>query len=158
MGKTTLVRRVAERLAHRSPAGFYTAEIREGRERRGFEIVTLDGSRGILAHVDIRGPRRVGRYGVDVDAFERLVEAIPWPRPGAGLSIIDEIGRMECFSARFQALVREILDAGSPLLATVALHGGGLIEEVKRRPGVELLEISPRNRDRLSGEIARRWA
>ncbi len=100
----------------------------------------------------------MGRYGVDVQGFERLLDSIPWPRRGPGLSIIDEIGKMECFSARFQALVRGILDSGTPLVATVALRGAGLIEEVKLRPGVELLTISARNRDHLPDEIAQRWA
>ena len=61
-GKTTLIVRLARLLADLSPAGFYTEEIREGRERRGFRLAGFDGSSGLLAHVDFRGHRRVGRH------------------------------------------------------------------------------------------------
>ncbi|MCK4349401.1 MAG: hypothetical protein KAX13_01005, partial [Candidatus Krumholzibacteria bacterium] len=50
-----------------------------------------------------------------------------------------------------------ILDSDTPILATVARQGSGLIAEVKRRPDVELLELTTRNRDALAGEIVRRF-
>jgi nucleoside-triphosphatase len=136
--------------------GFYTAEILEQGTRQGFELVSLDGRRGLLSHVDVRGPHRVGRYGVDVAGFERFLDNLAWPAPGGGLVVIDEIGKMECFSARFQALVERILDVDIPLLATVARRGGGLIAKVKQRPDVELFELSARNRDALAEQLIRR--
>ena len=49
-GKTTLIRNVLSELpGWIRCAGFFTAEVREGRERTGFEIVTLDGCKGPLA-------------------------------------------------------------------------------------------------------------
>ena len=56
-------------------AGFVTREIREEGARMEFELETLDGRRGRLAHVDLRGGPRVGRYGVALDELERL--AVP---------------------------------------------------------------------------------
>jgi nucleoside-triphosphatase len=158
VGKTTLIRTAAAALAHRRPVGFYTAEVRERGERRGFSLVSLDGRRGLLAHVDIRGRQRVGRYGVDVEGFDRFLDTIQWDRPGTGLVVIDEIGKMECFSGGFRALVRRILDSDTRLLATVARRGSGLIAEVKQRPDVEVLELTRRNRDLLAGEIVRMFA
>lgn len=157
VGKTTLVRKIATDLAHLRPAGFYTAEIREGGTRKGFELVGLDGRRGLLAHVDIRGPHRVGKYGVDVEAFDRFLGDIPRPVSGTGLVVIDEIGKMECFSERFQALVRRLLDSDTHVLATIASKGSGLISEVKERADVEVLELTVGNRDSLAGEIMRRF-
>jgi nucleoside-triphosphatase len=119
--------------------------------------VSLDDRRGIPAHVDIRSRQRVGRYGVDVEGFDRSLDNIQWHEPNAGLVVIDEIGKMECFSERFRALVRRILDWDICLLATVARRGGGLIAEVKQRPNVEVLELTTRNRDLLAGEVARRF-
>ncbi|MQL86561.1 hypothetical protein Taro_019088, partial [Colocasia esculenta] len=53
VGKTTLVMRVLESLRASHPdlrvRGFYTREVREGSQRVGFEVVTLDGRRGPLA-------------------------------------------------------------------------------------------------------------
>lgn len=45
-----------------SVSGFLTWELREGGERVGFMVETLDGTRGMLAHVGSSGGPRVGRY------------------------------------------------------------------------------------------------
>jgi len=39
---------------------------------KAFGITTFDGKSAVLAHVDLAGQVRVGKYGVDVSAFERL--------------------------------------------------------------------------------------
>jgi nucleoside-triphosphatase THEP1 len=157
-GKTTLIRKILERLPP-GPAvsGFFTAEMRESGERVGFTVNTLDGQSGLLAHVRIGGGARVGRYGVDVVGFEGLV--LPLLEPGrASLYVIDEIGRMECFSRAFCASVRRLLDSEAPVLGTVALKGGGLIAGVKSRGDVALFEVTVKNRDRLVDEIHRALA
>lgn len=158
VGKTTLARRVVDGLTHLRPVGFYTAEIRERGVRKGFELIDLGGHRGRLAHVDVRGPHRVGKYGVDVEGFDRLLDAINWSGPGAGLVVIDEIGKMECFSETFRTLVRQILDSDTHMFATVALRGGGLIAEVKERPDVELVELTPSSRDSLTDDVLKHFA
>jgi nucleoside-triphosphatase len=154
-GKTTLIQKVVERLPPGVTAsGFYTAEIRESGGRVGFAVSTLDGQSGLLAHVRIGGRARVGRYGVDFRGFEDLV--LPLLEAGrAGLYVIDEIGRMECFSRAFCDKVRALLDSGAPVLGTVALKGGGFIAEVKARDDVALFEVTVKNRDVLPGEILR---
>ncbi|MFQ5957268.1 MAG: nucleoside-triphosphatase, partial [Candidatus Brocadiales bacterium] len=63
VGKTTVVKKVLSALDIK-PGGFYTEEIRAGKERQGFMIKTFGGKSGVLAHVDNRGGPRVGRYGV----------------------------------------------------------------------------------------------
>jgi nucleoside-triphosphatase len=62
VGKTTLVRGLATRLASYEPAGFYTEEIRDATgKREGFRIVTLSGRRLVLSHIEFVGRKRVGR-------------------------------------------------------------------------------------------------
>ena len=95
-GKTTLLRKVAEALKPFHPAGFFTSEIREANGRKGFELRSLGGEKGLLAHVDIKSPFRVGKYNVDVQGFEAFLGTIPFLGPSVGLIIIDEIGKMEC--------------------------------------------------------------
>src|SRR5579885_397610 len=71
VGKTTLIRRLADALGSRA-GGFYTEEIRQGGRRVGFRLVTLDGEQAVLAHVGWRDrPHRVGRYGVDIAVVDR---------------------------------------------------------------------------------------
>jgi nucleoside-triphosphatase len=150
VGKTTVMRRVAEQVADRSPRGFLTDEIRREGRRLGFELSTFDGITVTLAHVDIRSKRRVGRYGVDVEALDRVVESA---FTGAGLLLVDEIGKMECFSDAFVRKIHEVLDSDRVLVATVAMKGAGLIGQIKRRPDVELWTITHANRDDMPGKV-----
>ncbi len=155
-GKTTVIRHLAELLPGRAIAGFYTEEIRVAGQRQGFAVRTFSGTTGTLAHTKTRSPRRVGRYGVDVEAFERIV--LPELARPADVLLIDEIGKMECFSAPFAQAIRELLDRPVPIVATMALHGTGLIAEVKRRPDTELHEVTLRTRDGLPAQLAQRIA
>ena len=155
-GKTTLLRKVAEELKPLHPVGFLTSEIREEGIRKGFELVSLDGRNGLLSHVDLKSPFRVGKYSVDVKGFETFLEAIPFRGSSVGLVIIDEIGKMECLSESFKRLVREVLDSDKLMLATIALKGGGFVEKVKKREDVELIEIGESNRGALVEELVRR--
>ena len=154
-GKTTLLRKVAEELKPLHPAGFFTSEIREAKTRKGFELKSLNGKKGLLAHVDITSPHRVGKYKVDVKGFEAFLEAIPLLRPPVSLIIIDEIGKMECFSELFKDLVRQVLDSDKVVLATIALKGGGFIERIKKRDDVQLVELVESRREVLVEEIVR---
>jgi hypothetical protein len=40
--------------------------------------------------------------------------------------VVDEIGKIECLSRRFQDAVRKALDAPAAVLATIARAGGGV--------------------------------
>jgi len=154
-GKTTLIRKILNKLPPGvAVSGFFTAEIRESGNRIGFTVSTLDGRSGLLAHVRAGGRARVGRYGVDVAEFEGLVLPL-LERGRAGLYVIDEVGKMECFSPAFCGSVKGLLDSEAPVLGTVALRGGGFIAEVKARDDVDLFEVTVKNRDVLADEIGR---
>jgi nucleoside-triphosphatase len=153
-GKTTVIRRVAEILGEKA-AGFYTEEIRDARRRRvGFRVVTLDGRRGELADKwSGRGPR-VGSYRVNVGSFEHV--ALPSLDVEEGrILIVDEIGKMECCSEAFVRRVRELLQTGPPVLATIPLRGGGdFLEEVRRKGDVKTFTVTLENRETLPAQIA----
>lgn len=153
IGKTTLIKKLYEELNPLRPVGFYSAEIRQEGVRKGFELNSLDGTRGLLSHQDIHGPYRVGRYGVDIKGFENFLETIPFFNPSTRLVIIDEIGKMECLSEKFKKLLVKVLDSDKWLIATIALKGGGLIAEVKDRQDVKLFTMTKNNRDYLLSEI-----
>lgn len=155
VGKTTLIRALAKRLAGYHPAGFYTEEIRnEHGTREGFQLVTLCGRQLVLSHVGYPGPYRVSRYGVEVAGFERLLAELDFEHSQSRLIIIDEIGKMECFSRRFTDLVSMLLDSPTTLVATIALKGEGFIKRVKGRPDCRLVTVTRENRDRLLDELA----
>lgn len=155
IGKTTLIRELSKALKDYHPVGFYTEEIREAGERKGFELISLDGRKGLLAHKEIKSPYRVGRYGVDVRGFDEFLDAIPWTDPSARLIIIDEIGKMECYSEKFKKIIRGIFDSEKAIIATIAMKGGGLIAQIKAREEIRLFEVTLKNRDELLPEILR---
>jgi nucleoside-triphosphatase len=156
-GKTTALSRLAERLNDAGVAltGFLTREMRGDRRRVGFEIETFDGARGLLAHVDIKGPPRVGRYGVDLEEFERL--ALPaLEAPGDGVVLIDELGKMELASERFREAVHALFQSPVPIAATVHTARHPFTDALKRSPDVSTIRLSAANRDRLPNEVAER--
>jgi len=155
-GKTTAIMKIIASLECEKVAGFYTQEIRENHNRKGFRFKRLDGATGILAHVDIKGRFKVGKYGVDVMDFEKsVVPALFVERSSTELFVIDEIGKMECFSEKFNATVRRLFASDKSVLATVARKGAGLISEVKNCPGTQLFKLTHLNRDKTIEEILR---
>jgi nucleoside-triphosphatase len=148
-GKTTLVRTIAHILRDLRPAGFYTAEIHISGIRQGFELVSVSGERRILAHITIKSPQRVGKYGVDIDGFEEFCTALRLGDPIHPLIIIDEIGKMECMSMQFRQMVEQALISDRIVLATIALKGDRFIEGIRQRDDVELVTLSRQNRDML---------
>ncbi len=60
---------------------------------------------------------------------------------------------MECLSRRFAARMKDVLDSETPVIATVALKGGGFIAEVKARGDTQLFELTLKNRDSLEEVI-----
>ena len=153
VGKTTLIKGILHEIRSLNPIGFYTEEIREKGIRTGFSLINVTGEKSILAAENIPSRFRVGKYGVDLVNFEKFIGTIPFRDPASRLIIIDEIGKMECFSKLFTDLVMELLSSNKLVIATVALKGTGLIAQVKSRPNIELIEITQDNRNDLLPKI-----
>ncbi len=149
IGKTTLVRRVLDDLAV-DAGGFTTSEIRAGGRRVGFAINDLRGGEGVLAHVELRGPFRVGKYGVNREDLERIgVRAIDEALAHSALVVMDEIGRMELCSALFQAAVGRALDSPKPVFGTIQDRPNAFLDGVRDRPDVEVVRLTEANRDAM---------
>jgi len=156
IGKTTLIMKIIEAMKGVGLVGFYTDEIREKGMRTGFSLTSITGGRSILSHVDIKSRFKVGKYGVDVAGFEAFIERIPFFDDKISMIVIDEIGKMECYSTKFTKLIRALLDSKKFFIATIAFKGEGLIAEVKRQPDIELFEITRDNRNDLLQRILNR--
>lgn len=151
-GKTTLVVRLAERLAERGfkTGGFVTEEIREGRDRVGFQVRDLEGDTGILAHIANKGKYRVGKYGVDVASFEKIaLHALHTGAKEADLLIIDEIGRMELFSSAFRSALTMLLDDPLPLLATAHSGNDAFLAGILSRDDISVYVLNTANRESM---------
>ena len=155
VGKTTVARRLLHLLqeAGLPVGGFTTAELRTGRRREGFLVEAVSGAQEVLAHVDLPGPPRVGRYGVDLAAFDRV--ALPALRtPGiGGVVVVDELGKMELASTAFRDAVQQLLGRDVAVVATVQLARHRFTDALKRRPDVRVVRVTEATRDALPEQL-----
>jgi nucleoside-triphosphatase len=160
IGKSIIARRLVGLLQQVGVpvAGFTTQELRGHGRREGSTVESVAGERAVLAHVSLPGPHRVSRYGVDLRAFERIaLPALRPPGPG-GVVVVDEVGRMELFSAAFRDAVTDLLGQDVALVATVQAARHPFTDALKRRPDVQVVRVTEANRDAAPEQLAARLA
>ncbi len=146
-GKTTVIKKVISRLE--LPAtGFYTEEERSGDRRVGFMMKTLEGKKGYLAHQDIKSDFMIRRYGVSIHNIETIAVSSISPVKNSVI-ILDEIGKMECYSDIFKKTAIMALDSPNIVIGTITLGGDDFIQSVKNRDDIEISEVTLHNRDSL---------
>ena len=159
IGKTTAIRKIAEKLREKHKdlelRGFTTGEIRERGRRIGFAVEDWKRREGILSHVESKSRKRVGRYRVEIEAFEKIaIPSLEICKPGQKvLYLVDEIGKMECYSERFCRAIREIFEAEYPVVSTIAMGGHPFIREIKSRPDITLVRLDMKNRNMVPEKI-----
>jgi len=153
-GKTSLIKQVVVGMTGKA-GGFYTEEIRSGGERQGFRLVTLNGQEAILAHVNIKSPYRVSKYGVDINSLDRVgVSALNQAAKECQLVVVDEIGKMELFSANFREDVFKIINSGKKVLGTIMSSANPWADTIKRQPQVNLIEVTRTNHQQILEELS----
>jgi len=159
VGKTTLVSRIAAELQARGivVAGFTSRELRERGERVGFQVEAIGGGSAVMAHVGFTEGPRVGRYRVDVPAFERIaLPAIERATRADGVAVIDELGRMELYSGAFVHAVQRLFDQDVPVAATVHARSHPLTDALRQRPGIEQLTVTRAAYEELLARVTAR--
>lgn len=137
-----------------SVSGFVTDEIRERDRRVGFVVRDVAGPEAVLAHQDFRTGVQVGRFGVDVPAFERVaLAALRRAQEAGGAVMIDELGRMELASAPFVEAVNTLLAGPLPVVATVHVYEHPVTDALKRRADVHRVAVTEANRDELPAQL-----
>ncbi len=153
-GKTTVIKKVIKSMNY--PAnGFYTEEERVAGKRIGFLMRTLDGKSEYLAHHDIKSGFHIRRYGVSIQNIENI--AVPSIKPVKNnIIILDEIGKMECFSEAFKEAALNALDSSNIVVGTITFGGDNFILGIKTRVDMEIIEVTLDNRDLLPDAIIER--
>jgi nucleoside-triphosphatase len=153
VGKTTLAIVVVEALAELSVevSGFTTEELREQGRRVGFAIEAIGGDREVMAHVDYSGPPRVGKYGVDLEALERV--ALPALDQRSDVLVIDELGKMELHSQALCDAVTAAMQKEGNVVATVQATAHPFTDELKSRDDVNVIQVTRANRDELRDRV-----
>lgn len=153
VGKTTLIRAVVAQLGDRAD-GFYTEEILGPGGRKGFRLVTLEGRRYVIAHMDVRSRSKVGRYGVRVDVIDQVgAGAIRSAVDTHPIVIIDEIGKMELYSSQFQSAVLKAIGSPKIVIATTMQDEHPWVAALKVLPQVTVWEVTKVNRRALIEQV-----
>jgi len=156
-GKTTLIKRLSQALRAHAIEGFFMEEHREGGQRLGFWLSCLDGRQMLLAHRHrVEGPR-VGPYHVNVSVLEDM--AIPVLQRGVKLSVLillDELGRIDLKSQKFEQAVLEAFDKGPSIVATASVAPLPFLVALKHRRDVELIPLTTSNYKVVEEELLAR--
>jgi nucleoside-triphosphatase THEP1 len=146
VGKTTLIQNIISKFDI-SAGGFYTSEVRnEEGKRWGFKITSLDGIEGIMASTDIVSKYKISRYWIDVEAIDRVgVTAIREAIKHSDFIVIDEIGRMELFSKKFQDVATEALDSPKLVLGTITAKDTVITKKIKERQDTKIITLTRQN-------------
>ncbi len=145
-GKSTLIEKVVQ-IVNRPVTGFFTRELRERGKRVGFSIDTLEGKTGVLAHQNIRSKFRVGKYGVNLQDLDQIAVPSMLPSTPGQIVVVDEIGKMECFSRLFKETLVKILSSDNQVIGSIAMKGDHFIQSIKKRDDVSLVSIWENTRD-----------
>jgi nucleoside-triphosphatase len=108
----------------------------------------------IAAHESLKSAIRVGRYGVNLNDLNGIVVPSMIPSNVEQVVIIDEIGKMECFSKLFRETLIRTLDSSNTLVGSIALKGGEFIRKMKSRADVKIILVNEQNRERLVDEVS----
>src|SRR4030042_4419566 len=107
VGKTDTLLKIIKSLEEHGyiVQGMITEPIIEKKKRVGFYVTNWQTKeREVFAHIDYEIKEKIGKYGVDIGALERVgVPAIEKAINDESINIIiiDEIGKMEMLSAKF---------------------------------------------------------
>ncbi len=127
--------------------GFLTKEIRKDGIRTGFEMVSHDGGKMMLADVDTVDTHKVGKYFVhtkNIDLFLKKLSS----SDSKDLLYIDEIGQMQLFSDLFRKIVLQFLNSPNTCVATItSVYEDDFTRDIKNRADVIVVEITPENRE-----------
>ncbi|GIO96024.1 hypothetical protein J14TS5_11100 [Paenibacillus lautus] len=151
IGKTTMIKQLINAIGPDLCGGFYTEEITNSSERIGFKCVSVRGESVEIAHIENPSSTRIGRYGMDVEAFEDFaVKILENALSSKKIIVIDEIGLMQMLSASFQKIVQEIITGPRIVLGTIPLESHPEIDIIKYRKEVRILSVNAFNRDTIS--------
>ncbi len=159
-GKTETLLRIIDLLEEEGikVGGMVTEPIVEKQRRSGFQIVDwLTKESMVFAHEGLKSRVRSGRYGVNLAALEDLgIRALQDARENADVVVIDEVGKMEVESEAFTKAVVDTLDQDKSIIMTLHKKSRNpLLQDIRRRDELRLLEVTPVNKNLLAFKIVK---
>ncbi len=159
-GKTSSLQKVIEMLEAegRRVGGMITTPMEDKGRKVGFYVMDwATKEKRVFASKDIHSKVMVGKYGVDLQALDEVgVKAIRTATETCDVIVIDEVGKMEVESDSFIKAVKDALEADKPLILTLHKKSRNpLLQDIRRRDDVRILEVTPVNRNLLPYKIVK---
>jgi nucleoside-triphosphatase len=159
-GKTQTLLRIIQLLEQEGikVGGMITEPIVERQHRKGFRITNwLTKENEVFAHEGLKSRVRSGRYGENLSALAGLgIKALQEARDTADVIVIDEVGKMEVESEAFTQSVVDTLDANKSIVMTLHKKSRNpLLQDIRRRDELRLLEVTPVNKNLLAFKIVK---
>ena len=158
-GKSTLISKLIKYLSERNSIiyGFLTPEVREHGNRIGFDIVDIfSEEKSQLARVgNFNTKFKLGKYNVFIEEFDRYIEnTLKIEGKTVDLIVIDEIGKMELFSEKFQDFIKMIFTSDIAIIATIGLNlNHPLKTYLLNLPSILLMNLNRQNSQRIFKEV-----
>nr|WP_279538075.1 nucleoside-triphosphatase [Paenibacillus turpanensis] len=150
MGKTTMIKKLINEIGSEMCGGFYTEEITNSNDRIGFRCVSVNGESVEIANVESPSKTRIGRYGVDIEAFENFaINILQDALSSKKIIVIDEIGFMQMLSTSFQKIIQDIISDNNIVLGTVPLDSHPEIDKIKYLKKVKIIGVNDFNRNAI---------
>ncbi len=147
-GKSTLLKFLLETLPEKK-RGFITLEVIVNEERSGFDVVASNGEKVKLARTNMPNEFSVGKYFVEPNNLDRLIDNLKPPKNNE-LLYIDEIGQMQFLSTKFNALVTKYLESKNDLVATISqVYQNDTIEKIQSSANTILINLTLKNRTQM---------
>lgn len=159
-GKSTLVRRLIDFLSKEQGfniQGFITPEVRERNKRIGFDIEDIaSGSKTSFARIgNFNSEKRVGRYTLFIDELDLYISKLErFVEDTSIIYVIDEIGKMELFSIKFEAFIKKLFTSENSIIATI---GQKLVHPIRNfletEPDIYFLLLTRENQDQIFEKV-----
>jgi nucleoside-triphosphatase len=95
----------------------------------------------------------VGKYGVNLQGVDTIAVSSMVAENDNVVVVVDEIGKMECFSAMFRQTLLRVLASPNTVVGSIALKGDSFINAIKNRPDIRLIRVFEKNRDLLAEDV-----
>ena len=157
-GKTFTLKRVIDMLTNEEEltvGGMIDEKLTDGRHDIGVKVRNLlTGDEVVFANPETESKITIGNLGVDLSLFESVaIDAIRSACETCDIIIIDEVGKAEVESQAFVDIVKEALDVDKPMIHKKSRNP--LLQDIRRRDDVRILEVTPTNRNILPYKIVK---
>jgi nucleoside-triphosphatase len=158
-GKSTLIVKLIKYFSDHNYTihGFLTPEVREEGNRIGFDFEGINSKeRGKLARIgNYYTKYKLGRYCIFIEEFENLISKLEdIVFHNRELLVIDEIGKMELFSKKFQNLITEFFSSDIKIIATIGQRMQHPLKDfLLKLPEVVLFTLTRQNHQEIFKKI-----